>query len=110
MEKGLTQEEVIAALGCSEATLVRDLTKLCERFRGENSSKYQEFVQAQLGVFELMEKSLLDGKIDAPTANAWRQIRDSVSNLLGLNAPTRNIGIITSIISTLAIIYSILRN
>jgi len=93
MEKGLTQDEVIFHLGCSEATLVRDLAVLTERFKLESGPVYQELKKAQRAIYELMEKALLEGRIDPQTATAWRQIRDSVAELDGLNSPSRSVSI-----------------
>jgi len=90
---GFTHHEVSSMLGVSPSTTWRDLEALTVRFKAEAGPAYAEFVKAQVAVFELMEKSLAEGKIDHQTANSWRGIRDSISDLLGLNAPSRSVSV-----------------
>lgn len=46
---------------------------------------------AQLQTYELMERSLIEGKIAPEIAREWRGIRSEISQLLGLNAPSKSV-------------------
>jgi hypothetical protein len=93
MADGFSHAEATDILGVKPSTVWRDLAVLTERFKEASGPKYQEFVAAQVAVFELMEKSLIEGKIDHQTSNAWRGIRSEISTLLGLNAPSRSVSV-----------------
>jgi len=91
---GFTPAEVKDILGTSPSTMKRDLVALTDRFKSDwGAKKYEAIVEAQIAVFTLMESELVSGSIDASTATAWRGIRDSISDLLGLNAPTKTVNI-----------------
>src|SRR5882762_5433957 len=94
IDVGFTPAEVTDILGVSPSTMKRDLGALVDRFKSDwGATKYQEIIAAQVAVFELMEKSLVEGSIDAQTATAWKGIRSEISTLLGLNAPSRSVSV-----------------
>jgi hypothetical protein len=88
---GFSQKDIAGELGVDRVTIYRNLKELTEKFQTENSAAFEEFKRAQLEVFELMERSLIEGKVSVDVAREWRGIRSEISSLLGLNAPTKSI-------------------
>ncbi len=91
MNDGIKPADIPGVLGISRMTFWRDLQTITERFQSESADAVEQYKRAQLAVFELMERSLLEGQIDTDTAREWRGIRAQISKLLGLNAPQRTI-------------------
>ncbi len=87
----IKQGDLADVTGVSLATVKRDLAELRERFSLVTDAKYEEFKKAQLAVFELIEKNLVEGEIPPDVAREWRGIRSEISQLLGLNEPSRSI-------------------
>jgi transcriptional regulator with XRE-family HTH domain len=87
LNAGESQQDVADALGVDRITIYRNLKKLTEKLVGEAT----EGRLAQLKVFELIEQSLVEGKVEPEVAREWRAIRSEISQLLGLNAPTKSI-------------------
>jgi AcrR family transcriptional regulator len=86
----MTNKDLADQTGVSLATVKRDLADLRERFRSVTDARYEEFKKAQLAVFELIERNLVEGNIPPDVAREWRGIRSEISQLLGLNAPRRS--------------------
>ncbi|MGH9499637.1 MAG: HTH domain-containing protein [Terriglobales bacterium] len=86
-----TNQDLAAQAGVSLATVKRDLADLRERFSLVTDASYEEFKKAQLAVFELIERNLVAGTVAPEVAREWRGIRSEISQLLGLNAPSRSI-------------------
>jgi hypothetical protein len=88
----LTQAEIAQAVGATNRLQVqRDLAQISKPLQLENSTAFEQIKRAQLQTYELMERSLIEGKISPDIAREWRGIRSEVSRLLGLNAPTKTI-------------------
>jgi hypothetical protein len=87
----LTNQQLANETGVSLATVKRDLAELRQRFSLVTDERYEEFKQAQLAVFELIERNLVEGSVTPEVAREWRGIRSEISQLLGLNAPSRSI-------------------
>jgi hypothetical protein len=85
------QTAIAAALGVSRTTIFRDLGALLVKFEAQNGPAYEQFKRAQLQIFELMERALLEGKIDTDVAREWRSIRSEISKLLGINSESRSV-------------------
>jgi DNA-binding Lrp family transcriptional regulator len=85
----IRQGDIAEVTGVSLATVKRDLVELRERFSLITDERYEEFKKAQLAVFELIERNLVEGTIPPDVAREWRGIRSEISQLLGLNAPRR---------------------
>ena len=75
----------------STMTLWRDIDRMTKQFAESNQGAFVEARKQQLGVFELMERALLEGKASTEIVREWRSIRSEMSSLLGLNAPTVSI-------------------
>lgn len=90
LKDGFTNQTALAAdLSVSRTTIHRDLQQLLVRFKTDNGPAFEEFKRAQLQIFELMERALLEDKIDTDVAREWRGIRSEISKLLGINAESR---------------------
>jgi predicted transcriptional regulator len=87
----LTNKQLANETGVSLATVKRDLQTLRERFSLVTDARYEEFKKAQLAVFELIERNLVEGSVTPEVAREWRGIRSEISQLLGLNAPQRHV-------------------
>ena len=87
LNSGESQQSVADALGVDRITIYRNLKRLTEKLVGEAT----EGRLAQLKVFELIEQSLVEGKVEPEVAREWRAIRSEISQLLGLNSPHRTI-------------------
>ena len=86
-----TRAEIAAEVGTNLAAVKRDLAALAQRFEGDAKAAFAEFRRAQLAVFELIEKNLVEGSVEPEVAREWRAIRSEISKLLGLNAENRSI-------------------
>jgi hypothetical protein len=91
LEAGKTGAQMAEELEVHRNTISRDLKDLREQFSAGNSEAFAEARAKQVRVFELMEAALVEGKIDAQTATAWKGIRSEISALLGVNAPSKSI-------------------
>jgi hypothetical protein len=91
VKDGVPQAQIAADQGVHPVTIWRDMQRLTEQFAKQNSGAFTEIRRAQLAVFELMEKSLLEGTIAEETAREWRGIRSEISKLLGLNVEQRSV-------------------
>jgi Winged helix-turn-helix DNA-binding len=85
----IVQADLAEVTGVSLSTVKRDLAELRERFSHITDERYEEFKRAQLAVFELIERNLIEGEISPEVSREWRGIRGQISELLGLNAPKR---------------------
>ena len=85
------QKEIAAQLGVDRTTVYRSLKPLVEKMRETNPEKFIEGRLAQKEVYELMERALIEGKIPPDVARAWQSIRDSISRLMGYDAPSKSI-------------------
>jgi HTH domain len=92
LKNGTPKHEIADKLQISRATLWRDLRDLQEKaLLVIAPSDLTEIKAAQLKVFELIERNLIEGTIPTDVAREWRGIRSEISQLLGLNAPSRSI-------------------
>src|SRR5580692_2262805 len=76
----LTQAEIAQAVGATNRLQVqRDLAQISKPLQLENSTAFEQIKRAQLQTYELMERSLIEGKISPDIAREWRGIRSEVS-------------------------------
>ena|ERR1700683_3318865 len=88
----MTQAEIADAIGAANRLQVqRDLQQISKPLQLENSAAFEQMKHAQLQTYELMERSLIEGKVSPETAREWRGIRSEISQLLGLNAPSKSV-------------------
>ena len=86
-------DQIADLLECGRTTLWRDLKTLTVNLATANLTEHQARVEAQEAALELMEKALLEERIEPEVANAWRQIRADIAQLRGLNAPSKSISV-----------------
>jgi DNA-binding Lrp family transcriptional regulator len=92
LKNGTPKNEIADKLQISRVTLWRDLRDLQEKaLLVIAPSDLTEIKAAQLKVFELIERNLIEGTIPTDVAREWRGIRSEISQLLGLNAPSKHI-------------------
>jgi hypothetical protein len=85
------QKKMAEALGVSRWTIYRSLKPLVEKMRETNPEKFLEGRLQQKAVYELMEQALVEGTIEPDVARAWQSIRDSISRLMGYDAPSKSV-------------------
>jgi hypothetical protein len=85
------QKKMAEALGVSRWTIYRSLKPLVEQMRDTNPEKFLEGRLQQKAVYELMEQALVEGTIPPDVARAWQSIRDSISRLMGYDAPSKSV-------------------
>jgi hypothetical protein len=86
-----TRIQIAEEVGTNLAAVKRDLAVLATRFKDSADGVFAEAKAQQLAIFELMEESLISGQAEPDVVNSWRQIRESISKLLGLDAPTKHL-------------------
>jgi hypothetical protein len=102
------QKKMADQLGVHRTTIYRNLKPLVEQMRETNPEKFIEGRLAQKEVYELMERALIEGKIPADVARAWQSIRDSISRLMGYDAPSKSLHV--SVAANTAVQYRFLEH
>jgi hypothetical protein len=86
-----TQQRIADAIGASNRDAVgRDLREIAKPMVIENTEAREAAKLQQLRTFELIERSLVDGKVPPDIAREWLHVRAEISKLVGLNAETRS--------------------
>ncbi|HEX4424180.1 MAG TPA: HTH domain-containing protein [Terriglobales bacterium] len=89
MNEGKTQAQIADELGISRATFWRDISTLTKNYAEGNQTAFAELRTMQVGALLDMAKEVHDEVITPETGNSIRGFLDSVSRLLGLEAPRR---------------------
>ncbi|MGA8761500.1 MAG: hypothetical protein WB562_01305 [Candidatus Sulfotelmatobacter sp.] len=89
--KSGSQKKIAAELGVTRQTVAKHLNPLVKKLRETNPEKFIEGQLKQKEIYELMERALVEGKIPPDVARAWQSIRDSISRLMGYDAPSKSI-------------------
>lgn len=85
-----SRKEIAAAMGVHPTTVTRKLKKVVKELARTNPEGLLEARLQQRAIFELMEEALVSGKIEPDVARAWQSIRDSISRLMGYDAPSKS--------------------
>ncbi len=85
------QKKIAAELGVCRQTVANHLKPLVNKLRESNPEKFIEGQLEQKEIYELMERSLVEGKIPADVARAWQSIRDSIGRLMGYDGPSKSV-------------------
>lgn len=85
------QKKIAAELGVCRQTVAKHLNPLVEKLRETNPEKFIEGQLKQKEIYELMERALVEGHIPPDVARAWQSIRDSISRLMGYDAPSKSV-------------------
>lgn len=91
MNAGKTQGEIAADLGISRQTFWRDMNALTKSYTEGNQTAFGKLREMQVGALLDMAREVHDGKIEPEVGNSIRGLLDSVSKLLGLNAPQKSV-------------------
>lgn len=91
MNQGLSQTEIAKTLGISRMTFWRDIQTLTEQYTQGNQEAFTVLRNLQVSACIDMAKEVHDGVIEPEVGNSVRGFLDSVSKLLGLNAPTKHL-------------------
>ncbi|HEV2173032.1 MAG TPA: hypothetical protein VGR71_05670 [Nitrospira sp.] len=93
MNAGKTQADIAAELGISRQTFWRDMTALTTSYTEGNQTAFGKLREMQVGALLDMAREVHEGKIEPEVGNSIRSLLDSVSKLLGLNAPTKSLSV-----------------
>jgi hypothetical protein len=85
------QKKIADEVGVNRTTIYRNLKPLVEKLRETNPEKFIEGRLEQKEIYELMERALVEGTIPPDVARAWQSIRDSISRLMGYDAPSKSL-------------------
>jgi hypothetical protein len=86
-------EQILTAEGfpADRVTLWRDLKGMMVKLEVNNSKTYLQLKQEQDVILRRMEELLITEQVEPEVAREWRAIRKDISELWGLDAPTKNI-------------------
>jgi hypothetical protein len=86
-----THQEIADAINATNRDAVgRDLREIAKPMLIENAEAREAAKLQQLRTFELIERSLVEGKVAPDIAREWLHVRAEISKLVGLNAETRS--------------------
>jgi hypothetical protein len=86
-----TQQQIADAVGAANRDAVgRDLREIATPMVIENAEAREAAKLQQLRTFELIERSLVEGKVAPDIAREWLHVRAEISKLVGLNAESRS--------------------
>ncbi len=91
MNAGKTQVEIAEQLEISRSTFWRDVCRLTKDYSLDNREAFGQLRELQVGALMDMAKEVHEGDITPEAGNSIRGFLDSVSKLLGLNAPTKHV-------------------
>lgn len=97
LNAGATQVEVARDLSITPVAVCKALKRLRETMTADTQANFEDYRKAQLAVLEQMETALLDGSVTPEVSARWLAIRNSIADLLGINAPHRTLSIKTEI-------------
>jgi hypothetical protein len=88
MNAGKNQTQIAKELGISRTTFWRDLQALTVEYTKGNQESFAELRKVQVGALLDMAKEVHDGVVSPKVGNSVKGFLDSVTKLLGLNAPS----------------------
>lgn len=90
LNAGKHQGEIAKELGISRTTFWRDVCRLTKDYTLGNREAFGQLRDLQVGALMDMAREVHDGTLTPKAGNSIRGFLDSVSKLLGLNAPTKH--------------------
>jgi DNA-binding CsgD family transcriptional regulator len=88
MNDGKNQTQIAEELGISRTTFWRDLQALTVEYTKGNQESFAELRKVQVGALLDMAKEVHDGIVSPKVGTSVKGFLDSVTKLLGLNAPS----------------------
>jgi DNA-binding CsgD family transcriptional regulator len=93
MNAGKTQTEIAEELGISRQTFWRDIQKLTADYAAGNQPAFAQLREVQVGALLDLAREVHDDAITPEVGNSVRGFLDSVSRILGLNAPVKSVSV-----------------
>lgn len=91
MNEGEKLKDIAASVGVSKVTLWRDIQKMSLQFAEGNAGALAQLKKMQVGALLQLVEELHDGELSPDVGNSIRGFLDSVSKILGLDAPTKHL-------------------
>ena len=88
----MTHAQIAEAVGApNRFAVMRDLAELTQPVEMQNAEAREALRDRQRRILELIESSLIEGRVEPEIAREWRAIRKDISSLLALDEPSRSV-------------------